>query len=93
MSGLVFGVDRDPGTVQVQRTRDNCAKTNPMPIALGPGPEGRRCRECVHLITYQMGKRWFKCDLREHSNSTRTDHRALWPTCAKFEPTAERGIA
>ena len=76
----VFGVDRDPAAVAGPGT----FKHNPM-LLLGPGPQGRLCRDCTHLLTYQMGTRWFKCALRPHSNSTATDHRAKWPACVRFE--------
>ncbi len=77
----VFGIDRDP---EAQPKAAGAFKVNPM-LVLGHGPDDRRCRDCVHLLAYQMGSRWFKCALRPHSNSTATDHRALWPACVKFE--------
>ena len=83
---LVFGVDRDPGVVMdgFERVKTGALKHNPMPVLYGPGPDDKRCRDCVHCHAGHS-RRWFKCDLREFSNSTRTDHRATWPTCGKFE--------
>jgi hypothetical protein len=81
----VFGVHRDPEYAGGERTKSGTFKHNPMVAAYGPGPEDRRCWDCAHLLRYQAGGTWFKCDLRYNTGGAATDHRARWPTCARFE--------
>lgn len=52
--------------------------------------EGVTCKTCVHLIRYQMGASWLKCELARQSSSAATDWRAKWPACGKYEK-AESG--
>ena len=88
---LAFGSFRDIGVVEsrFERTKSGALKHNPMPVVYGPGPADKRCRDCAHLLVFEQSKRWFKCELRRVSGSTVTDHRALWPTCGRFEPVDE----
>ena len=60
-------------------------KHNYMLAVYGSGPDNERCRDCVHLVRYQMGSTWFKCDLRPITGSVASDHNATWPACGKFE--------
>lgn len=85
MTRPVFGVDRDPAAVPGSRSKSGTLLSNPLRIAYGPGPDGTRCGDCVHLHRGYSG-RYFKCDLRRNTSSTSTDHRARWESCAKFEP-------
>lgn len=60
-------------------------KGNPLLPIYGPGPEGSRCGDCVHL--YRKGgiaKHVLKCDLRRNTDGEATDHRAKWPACGRF---------
>lgn len=67
---------------EAQRVR----KGNPLVAVFGPGPEGTTCRSCVHLYHHGGHARsYLKCDLRRFTHGPGTDHRAGWPTCAKYE--------
>lgn len=59
-------------------------KSNPM-LKWGKGPEGKRCKECIHFLVKQLSNRYFKCSQRKITNGPGTDHRANWPACAKFQ--------
>ena len=99
MTRPVFGVDRDPGVVEslpagsANRVKNGkgrlgALKVNPM-LVHGPGPEGRICRDCVHLN--QVGGTsgtYYKCDLRRNTRGPASDHRVRWPACVKFEEEA-----
>lgn len=88
---LVFGVDRLPEEVAVERTRNGkgrlgAPKSNPCIPAFGPGPEGRICRDCTHLFRVGgVAGRYYKCDLRVRTGGPGSDHRVRWPACARFE--------
>ncbi len=64
---------------------------NPCVTQFGIGPQGKRCKECVHLHRHQQEAVWFKCEFRAwKAKASGTvypgkDHRANWPACAKFE--------
>jgi hypothetical protein len=79
--------DRDPGEVLAGRTKSGALKVNPCVLAYGPGPEGRKCGDCVNL--YQQGGvagTYYKCALRLNTSGPGSDHRFRWPACARFEP-------
>lgn len=83
---LMFGRDRDPGEVAVERSKSGTAKSNPCVVAFGPGPEGRTCGECSHLFARgDTAGRYYKCDLRVITGGPGSDHRVRWPACARFE--------
>lgn len=97
MTRPVFGVDRDPGVVMnlpqgsENRVRNGkgrlgAFKVNPMLAVAGPGPEGRRCGDCVHLrMQGGVAGRYYKCELRGITGGPLTDHRVRWPACGRFE--------
>lgn len=58
---------------------------NPCVDVYGPGPAGARCKTCASL-SQQRG--YFKCALRAESRGAKTDHRANWPACRKYEAAA-----
>ena len=64
------------------------SKPNPMIDLYGFGPKDKRCKHCKHLLAFQQGASWFKCDLRKFSHSTATDHKANWESCRKFDEEA-----
>lgn len=64
---------------------NNRRKTNPCLSAFGHGPDGERCKNCVHFIRKEYSKTYFKCEFRGNTNGPGTDHRANWPACGKFE--------
>lgn len=57
---------------------------NPLLRYFGKGPEGERCKNCEHLYYKSYSKKYYKCDLRKDTASTKTDHRVNWPACGKF---------
>lgn len=62
------------------------AEDHEMRLVYGPGPDGKRCKTCVHLIRKIWGdKRYLKCAYRIHINGPGTDHRAGWLACSKYE--------
>lgn len=58
---------------------------NPCIRLYGVGPEGVKCKTCKHLFAHTMGKRWYKCDLRNFTHGPGSDHRVNWPACARYE--------
>jgi hypothetical protein len=84
----IFGIDRIPepwsAGRNTDRNKDGSMKNNPM-LSYGPGPEGKRCKDCSHLTAYSYARTYHKCDLRRVSSSAVTDHRVNWPSCARFE--------
>lgn len=59
---------------------------NPCIQRFGPGPEGKTCKGCTHLVKQVQAKTWYKCELRDDlTHSERTDQRVGWPACAKFD--------
>ena len=67
-------------------------KTNPCIAVYGPGPAEKRCTDCTHLRRMQHDKVYIKCDLRKRTHGPGTDHRAGWPTCAKFNAREEAAV-
>ncbi len=69
----------------------NCTIRNPMAIKHGPGPDGTTCGGCIHRIMVGGHARNYpKCDLRNDvTNGAKTDQKASWPACARFEPIQE----
>lgn len=63
----------------------------PAPLALmwekfGPGPGGRKCKDCVRCGFVQYpGRRFYKCSFYGNGASEATDWRANWPACGIFE--------
>lgn len=51
----------------------------------GAGPEGKRCKQCAHLIEHYAHRKFFKCTLHGVSMSAATDWRANRAACGKFE--------
>ena len=51
----------------------------------GPGPEGVTCSQCIHFYRKQYANTYFKCRLAGDSRTPRTDWRARWPACGRFE--------
>ena len=84
---LVFGTDRDTGVADelVESRKGGTRKSNPMLLAVGPGPEGKSCADCGHLFRVGgVAGRYYKCALRRVTSGPATDHRVNWPACARF---------
>lgn len=63
---------------------------NPM-LALGAGPEGKRCKTCIYLIGVRHSRIYWKCRKRGVSASTKTDHRLRWPACVYYQEATTGG--
>lgn len=61
------------------------AEPNPCVYVFGPGPEGKTCKTCAHLVRRDYAKTYYKCDKRSMSRSEATDHRVGWRACGKYE--------
>ena len=94
----MFGRDRDPNVAEVAvgigRVKDGkgrlgAFKSNPLVPLYGPGPEGARCGDCVHIVAHRYSKTYYKCDLRGDGAGPATDHRVGWQACAKYEEYEE----
>jgi hypothetical protein len=59
---------------------------NPCLQVFGPGPEGAKCKTCVHLRYHETARRYYKCDQRAITRGAATDHKVNWPACGKFTP-------
>lgn len=64
---------------------------NPCVRWFGLGPEGRKCKDCKHLICFAYSKNYYKCDQRRITSGAATDHRIRWNACAKFEEVVRDG--
>jgi hypothetical protein len=64
------------------------AATDPNPCVRlwGLGPEGTKCKTCVHLVVRQFANRYFKCRKRKMTSGPGTDHRVGWNACGLYEP-------
>lgn len=97
MSRLVFGQPIPPDMIPKgfrtvgkpgQKRKSYAMKDtrNPCLTFFGPGPEGVKCKNCIHLYGTGGNKAFLKCKLRGKATSgPATDHYAGWPACGKFE--------
>lgn len=51
------------------------------PLVNTRGPAGRTCGECVH----RLQREYPKCALGPRTRGPKTDVRAYWPACHRFE--------
>lgn len=58
---------------------------NPCRKAYGPGPSGKRCKHCAHIVVFVHARRYYKCDMRHITSGSATDHRVNWAACGKFK--------
>jgi hypothetical protein len=65
--------------------RETLISKNPCVRKAGPGPEGKRCKSCAHLISITYANTYHKCELRQNTHGPATDHRVNWPACAMFK--------
>lgn len=65
--------------------REILTEINPCRRGYGPGPEGAKCKTCVHLVSLQYANTYHKCDLRQNTHGPGTDHRLNWKACAKYQ--------
>lgn len=71
-------MSRPLGRVQVSR--------NPCVDVYGPGPEEARCKTCALLLGVGgIPGSIRKCALRINTHGAKTDHRAGWLACAKYQ--------
>lgn len=88
----LFGNPATPAPAKVvdgaARTKSGSYVVNPLLRIHGPGPANTRCKACTHLIAKHRSRTWYKCALRAgtlHTASPKSDHRANWPACGRFE--------
>ena len=60
-------------------------RTNPLIAAYGPGPEGKRCSDCVFLEGRRYARTYYKCLKRLVTSSAATDHGKSFPACGAFK--------
>lgn len=59
---------------------------NPCVRLYGVDPQGRKCKDCKHLIRdYYHRVTYIKCELRKLTRGPGSDHRVRWDACKKFE--------
>jgi hypothetical protein len=59
---------------------------NPCVRLFGKGPEGAKCKKCVHLVRMLYGHTVLKCEERgDLTHGPKTDQRSGWNACSKFE--------
>ena len=58
---------------------------NPQITAYGSGPEGKRCMDCIHLLTFRQARTWYKCAKRTNNHNPTTDHGKTWQACGAFK--------
>lgn len=66
-----------------QNTALTQTEPNPCVRLFGTGPAWKQCKDCTHL--YRNHIKYYKCDLRKHTNGPGSDHRVRWKACARFE--------
>ncbi len=61
-------------------------------LSWGPGPEGEKCKTCLHLGFNEMrsGKRFYKCKLGANTGGPATDVKLKWNACGRWEMRGER---
>jgi hypothetical protein len=50
----------------------------------GDGPDGAKCKTCIHLERHRWGSYWLKCGLQRPTGPA-GDWQARWPACGKWE--------
>jgi hypothetical protein len=55
----------------------------------GRGPEGKRCKDCKHMVRQEFAKTYFKCGLTNYTSGKATDIKATSPSCQYFEEAKE----
>lgn len=56
------------------------------PLVNTRGPDSKTCGDCIHRQLWGGHARNFpKCDLGPRTNGPKTDVRASWPACHRFE--------
>lgn len=59
----------------------------------GRGPEGAKCKDCVHFIDIRLANTYHKCELFGNTGGPGTDWRCRFDACGRFEkadlPVAE----
>ena len=89
----LWGTDLPP-VVERPSPIESEHSVNPCVDTFGLGPEGRICRDCIHLHGFKQSATWYKCDLRKWRSKggkypgtiyPGKDHRVRYPACARFE--------
>lgn len=69
------------------RNKDGSFKNNPMLLQHGKYGLGKKCKNCIHLVSKQYAKTYYKCELRNNvdKKSPKSDHRVNWEACGKYQ--------
>lgn len=71
------------GFLQIEATKPK----NPCVRLYGKGPDGMRCKSCLHLYVHAHGRSYYKCEFRVFTHGPATDHRVNYPACRRWEGT------
>jgi hypothetical protein len=83
----------------IDAARGGLQQPNPCVLVFGPGPAGKRCRDCAHLgqrlvpaVRLATNEDWLRtryfCTLRVdplRDERLEPEHRVRWPACARFQ--------
>lgn len=86
MTDLFGNEDLTPENVN-KKTNNKAIIAYAKLIQIHGNTEGRKCKDCDHLLVKSYGNRYFKCELFSQSSSQSTDWRANWNACGKFIET------
>lgn len=79
--------DTNKDAVQSEIRAVKIQDSNPCILWWGAGPDGATCGQCAHRRGVKMAKTYWKCDLRpDLTHGAKTDQKASFLACAKFEP-------
>lgn len=65
-------------------------KINPCIAVYGKGPDGTRCKTCIHIYAKRYANTYYKCELRKNTNGPGTDHKVNFPTCGKYQERKDK---
>lgn len=45
----------------------------------------RKCKECIHLCSFEANRKWYKCENYGETSSEATDWRLKWSACGLID--------
>lgn len=79
-----FGKPMPARPAREQPTREK-QNANPCVDTYGPGPQGKECKDCIHIVGICHARVYYKCRLRKLTNGHGSDHKLRYAACARFE--------
>jgi hypothetical protein len=74
------------------KNRSGSFNINPCLAAFGNGPDGEKCKNCVHLLKRSArNSTFYKCEKRKITSSVASDHRVNWSACGQFKAKEAEG--